>query len=264
MSRVSASARSFVHHLLPPLVALVALVVVWDVGVRVTGVESYLLPPPAKVWSAFGELQGVVADDIVTTLIEAVLGLILGSAIGVAIALLLWSVGFVRRAVLPLLVVSQTVPVVVLAPLLVMWFGLGLVPKIIVVALMAFFPVVVSTVQGLLSTNHDMLELMRTMGASRLFVARNVLLQSAMPSFFAGLRIAASYAVGAAVVGEWVGATSGLGLLLTRAQRSFRIDRVFVAIGIIAFFSVVLYLIVDQISRLAMPWRRRTQMKGNE
>jgi ABC-type nitrate/sulfonate/bicarbonate transport system permease component len=253
-----------VHHVMPPVLALVVLIGVWALAVRLFGIAPYLLPSPGKVWTAFGEVRSDVGDDIVTTMTEAVLGLLLGAVAGAVIAVLLWSWSFARRAVLPLLVISQTVPMVVLAPLLVLWFGLGLMPKVIVVALTTFFPVVVSTVQGLLSTDPDRLDLLRTMRASRLAIARHVLLPSAMPSFFAGLRIGASYAVAAAVVGEWVGATSGLGLLLTRAQRSFRIDRVFVAVGIITMFSVALYVFVDQISRALMPWQRRAYGKGKQ
>jgi ABC-type nitrate/sulfonate/bicarbonate transport system permease component len=250
------------HHVVPPLVALVVLLITWELGVRVFDIAPYLLPPPSKVWTAFGDLQGTVGDDIAVTLSEALLGLLLGAVAGAGLALVLWSWSFARRAVLPLLVISQTVPMVVLAPLLVLWFGLGLMPKVIVVGLTTFFPVVVSTVQGLLATDPDRIDLLRTMGASKRQIGRHVLLPSTMPSFFAGLRIGASYAVAAAVIGEWVGATAGLGLLLTRAQRSFRIDRVFVAISVITFFSVALYVVVDQMSRLLMPWQRRASSYG--
>lgn len=250
-------AKGLAHHVVPPILALVVLIGVWEVAVRTFGIAPYLLPSPTKVWHAFGELSSTVGDDIVTTMTEALLGLTLGAFAAVVIAVLLWSWSFARRAVLPLLVISQTVPMVVLAPLLVLWFGLGTMPKVIVVALTTFFPVVVSTVQGLLATDQDRIDLFRTMRASRRDITRHVLLPSAMPSFFAGLRIGASYAVAAAVIGEWVGATAGLGLLLTRAQRSFRIDRVFVAVGVITFFSVALYVFVDQLSRVLMPWQRR-------
>lgn len=261
MQRMRRFATSAVHHGVPPIVAAVVLIAVWELAVRTLGIAPYLLPSPLKVWHAFGELRTSVNDDIVTTMTEAVLGLVIGAAIGVVMATSLWLWPFARRAVLPLLVISQTVPIVVLAPLLVLWFGLGLTPKVLVVTLATFFPVVVATVQGLLTVDQEQLDLMRTMRASPKDVARHVVIPSALPSFFSGLRLAASYAVTQAVVGEWVGATSGLGLLLTRAQRSFRIDRVFVAVAVITFFSVLLYIVIDQISRLLMPWQRQASSK---
>jgi ABC-type nitrate/sulfonate/bicarbonate transport system permease component len=261
MKRTRQLVTSMAHHGVPPIVAAVAVIALWELAVRTFGVAPYLLPPPLKVWHAFGELRSSVGDDIVTTMTEAVLGLVLGAVIGVVIATLLWLWPFARRAILPLLVISQTVPIVVLAPLLVLWFGLGLTPKVLVVMLATFFPVVVATVQGLLAVDREQLDLLRTMRAKTKDIARHVVIPSALPSFFSGLRLAASYAVTQAVVGEWVGATSGLGLLLTRAQRSFRIDRVFVAVAVITLFSVLLYIVIDQLSRLLMPWQRQASNK---
>jgi ABC-type nitrate/sulfonate/bicarbonate transport system permease component len=262
VTRARRLAGGFTHHFVPPFVALGALLLTWELAVRLLDIAPYLLPPPSKVWRAFGELGGTLGNDIVATMTEAIAGLFIGALGGAALAMVLWSWSFARRALMPLMVISQTVPIVVLAPLLVLWFGLGLAPKVCVVALATFFPVVVATVQGLLETDPDRIDLLRTMGASRRAIVRHVLLPSTLPSFFSGLRIGASFAVGAAVVGEWVGATEGLGLLLTRAQRSFRVDRVFVAISIVTLFSVALYLVVDQLSRLLMPWQRRASSYG--
>jgi putative hydroxymethylpyrimidine transport system permease protein len=239
----------------PPVVALALLVIVWQVYVDVFHVASYLVPSPSKIWTAFTGWSSALPVNIETTLYESVLGLMVGSLAGAVVAMTLWAFPLVRRILYPLLVASQTIPMVVLAPLLIIWFGIGLAPKVAVVALIAFFPVVVSMVQGLENTDIDLTDLLRTMGASRLQRMKLVLLPSSAPSFFAGMRIGASYAVAGAVIGEWVGANSGMGVLLTQAQRSFRVDRVFVATIIIAVVSILLFLLTDLLARLIMPWK---------
>lgn len=241
---------------LPAAALIVALLGCWEVGVRAFGTPAYILPPPSAIWTAFGEVRDLLGGHIATTATEALTGIVLGAGVGVVLAVAVWALPFVRRLVYPLLVASQTVPMVVLAPLLVLWFGFGLTPKIVVVALIALFPVAISTVQGLAGADREQIDLLRSMGADRRDVLRLVLVPSATPAFFAGLRIAAAYAVAGAVIGEWVGASSGLGLFLTRSQTSFRVDRVFVGVAVIAVLSVVLFGAVDLLSRIAAPWQR--------
>ena len=244
----------------PPLIALALLAVSWEAGVRVFDVPDYILPPPSDVWTAFGDVRPLLGEHIRSTITEAFGGLVLGAFAGVALAGLLWMSSLIRRTLFPLIVISQSVPIIVIAPLLVLWFGFGLFPKVLVVALATFFPVVVATVQGLAGADRNTLDLFKTMGASRWHTARFVLVPSAAPPFFAGLRIAASYAVVYAVVAEWIGSQSGLGILLTRAQASFRADRVLVAVVCIALLSLALVGLVNLIARLAMPWH--SSMKG--
>lgn len=243
---------------LPPAALVAAVLVCWEVGVALIGTPAYILPPPSAVWVAFGEVRPLLGAHILTTTTEAVAGIVAGAAAGVALAVAVWAVPLFRRLAYPLLVASQTVPMVVLAPLLVLWFGFGLTPKIIVVALIALFPVAISTVQGLAGADEEQIDLLRSMGADRRQVLRLVLVPTATPAFFAGLRIAAAYAIAGAVIGEWVGASSGLGLFLTRSQTSFRVDRVFVGVAVIAVLSVALFGIVDVLARLASPWQRVT------
>ena len=176
-------------------------------------------------------------------------------------AAIIASSAFARRAVYPIVVVSQNVPLIVLAPLLVIWFGFGMAPKVLVVAIAGFFPIAVNTVDGLRGADREMVDLVRSMGASRGQVLRAVLIPSAVPSFFAGLKISAAYAVIGAVIGEWVGASSGLGLFITRSQTAFRVDRVFVAIALIATLSIALFALVHVAERLAMPWRAAARIE---
>ncbi len=239
-----------------PVTVLVALVAAWEVAVRVLDVAPYLVPAPSRVAGAFWRTRPLLPRHLWATGEVAVIGLVVGSAVGAAVGVVVAAIAPVRRAVLPLLVGSQSIPAAVLAPLFVVWFGFGTFPRVLVVVLVAFFPVAVATASGIASVDADTVELVRSMGASRWRLARTVLVPGALPSVFSGVRIAAAYATFGAVVGEWIGASAGLGVYLIRSQRAFRTDQVFVAMFLIAGFSVALYAGVGALARLAMPWQR--------
>ena len=222
---------------------------------RVAGTPSYLLPPPGSLLDAFLDQRAVLPVHIRTTLSEALLGLAFAALLGVGAAALIASLPLARRVLYPLLVVSQNIPVLVLAPLLAVWFGFGLTPKVLIVVLIGFFPIAVNTADGLMNADREMVALVRSMGADRLKVLRLVLIPSAVPSFFAGLQIGAAYAVIAAVIAEWMGASSGLGLFIIRSQRAFRTDQIFMAVVLIALISITLFVCVHLLARYAMPWR---------
>ena len=239
---------------LPALVGLAALVVLWELLVRLLDVAPYILPAPSEVWSAFVRTRAVLPHAVWATARVALLGLGLGAVVGVGVAVPVAAIPLVRRVVQPLLVASQSVPSIVLAPLFIVWFGFGTLPRVLVVALVGFFPVAVATVSGLTSADRDLVELVRGMGARRPTLLRRVLIPAAVPSFFAGLRIAAAYAMFGAVVAEWIGADEGLGIYLSRSQRSYRTDQMFVGIALIALVSVALFAVVGALARLAAPW----------
>jgi ABC-type nitrate/sulfonate/bicarbonate transport system permease component len=218
-------------------------------------VADYVLPAPSRVWRALWSMAPDLGDDVQVTITEAVLGLLAGATAGVVLALAIAAWPVARRAVYPVLVVSQTVPVIVLAPILTVWLGFTMAPKIVVVALVTFFPVVVSTVDGLVHADRELVDLVRSFGASRPTVLRVVQVPHALPGFFAGLKIAASYAVVGAVIAEWMGASQGLGLAMMRAFRVFRTDRVLAVVVVVAAASVTLFFLVHLVARLAMPWR---------
>ena len=255
--------KNALFEYLPPVLLLVALVGLWEVLVAALDTQPYVLPAPSRIWRAFLDIRGDLPEHTWRTLSESLLGLAFAAVVGVALATLIAAVPLVRRVLSPLLVVSQTIPMVALAPLLIIWFGFGMTPKVIVVALVGFFPIVVSTVDGLIGADADMVGLVRSMGASRLQVLRYVRIPAALPAFFAGLKIAAAYAVTGAVIGEWVGASSGLGIVITRSQASFRIDRVFVAIFVIALLSIALFAAVHLLARLTSPWMYAEQREGD-
>ncbi len=257
---VPGAARSY----LPPLALLAIAVALWEALVRVLAVQSFVLPAPTRIWRAAVEMRGVIPDHLQVTAVEALVGLAVAAASGVVLAVVMAGVPLIRRVLYTILVVSQTVPMVVLAPLLVIWFGFGLTPKVIVVALVGFFPIVVNTVDGLLGADPEVVDLVKSMGASPARVLRYVRIPAAVPAFFAGLKIAAAYSVVGAVIGEWVGASTGLGVLITRSQASFRIDRVFVAIALISVMSIVLFAFVHILSRLVSPWMYVAEKERNQ
>lgn len=247
----------------PPLVLLGGIVVVWEAAVWLLDVPDYVLPAPSEVVAALAGNADVVAGHTLSTLTTAVLGLAAGTTVGVALAVAMSASAPLRSALYPLVVVSQSIPMVVLAPLFVVWFGFGPLPRLLVVALVAFFPVAVATVSGLAAADRDQVDLVRAMGGSRRDLARHVLVPGALPSLFTGLKVAASYAMFGAIVGEWIGASSGLGLYLERSRASFATDQMFAAVLVIAAISVALVGLVFALERAALPWQaaERTQRR---
>ncbi|MFA7149277.1 MAG: ABC transporter permease, partial [Syntrophomonadaceae bacterium] len=200
------------------------------------------------------------------TLLEAISGFILAIAIAFIMAFLLDTLFWFNRAVYPLLIVSQTIPLIVLAVLFTIWFGFGLLPKILVVILVCFFPMVISLSDGLNTVDSDQISLFRSMGASPLKTFTMVKLPAAMPAFFSGIRIAATYSIMAAVIAEWLGSNRGLGYYMTLQQKQFAIDRVLAAVVVICLLSLLLVKLIDLLEYLLVPWNRkhlRTQLWEN-
>ncbi|HET8931297.1 MAG TPA: ABC transporter permease [Acidimicrobiales bacterium] len=239
-----------------PVATVVAAVAIWQAWVQIGGVRDWILPAPSAVAAAGWQSRSALLQHATTTSIEAVVGLVLGTVAGLGLALVISLIPSVRRAVWPVVVTSQTVPIIVLAPLVAIWFGYGLTPKIVLVALICFFPVAVAAVAGLAGADPEHVELVESFGASRWDVLRHVRGPAAMASVIAGIRIAAAYAVGNAVIGEYVGGTSGLGIFIDQSHRSYRTDRMLAGVAVIAVVSIVLFSLVGWIGRRLMPWRR--------
>ncbi|MFA9457064.1 ABC transporter permease [Halalkalibacter sp. AB-rgal2] len=248
---------------LPAIVTVAMFVLIWELIVRVTDIEPYILPAPSEIFLAFGESWTLLPEHIWITAIEALLGFSLGIIVALVIALSLDASAILRKSVYPLLLFSQTIPIIAIAPLLIIWFGYGILPKVLVVALVTFFPVVVNMIEGLQSSDRDMMRLLQSMGSSRWQTMRYVRFPHALPYLFTGLKIGATYSVLAAVISEWVGASKGLGIYLVRAQNSFATDKVFVSIVIISLLSCFLFLIIVLISRWTMPWKYKHMKKGS-
>jgi ABC-type nitrate/sulfonate/bicarbonate transport system permease component len=247
--------RGVLRRSQPPLLFLAVLVAAWEGWVRWRNTRSYLLPAPSRVATALWDTREVLWGHVATTVAETALGVGLGAALGVALAVAVASAAPVRRVLEPLLVASQTIPLIVLAPLLVYWFGFGMTPKVVVVVLIVFFPVAVSTAAGLAAADREQIDLVRSLGASRRAVLRLVLVPSALPAFFSGLRISAAYAVAGATLGELIGGRSGLGIYIARSQRAFRFDQILAGVVVVAILSAALFGLVHLLARLATPWR---------
>jgi ABC-type nitrate/sulfonate/bicarbonate transport system permease component len=243
----------------PPLVLAAVLLVAWEVYARSSGVSPFVLPAPSQVLASLWDFRAEAVRNALPTIVETLIGFAasIAAAIGVAIALDRLSIA--RAAVEPLLVGSQTIPIVAIAPLVVVWFGFGIVPKVLVVILVTFFPITVALLQGFASTRGDATDLMRSLGASPGDTFRKLRWPTAVPALFTGLRISATYAVVAAVIAEYVGATEGLGIWMQLSQRSFRTDLVFAAILLTAVLSIALYAAVVAAERAAIPWFRESR-----
>ena len=243
----------------PPLLLSAAILALWEGYARGSGISPFVLPAPSQVLGALWEFRAEAIRHAVPTLVETAVGFGLSILAASAVAIGLDRVEPARRAVEPLLVGSQTIPIVAVAPLVVVWFGFGLVPKVLIVVLVTFFPITIALLDGFATTPADASDLLRSFGASDGQTFRKLRWPSGLPGFFTGLRISATYAVVAAVIGEYVGATEGLGIWMQLSQRSFRTDLVFAAILLTAVLSIALYAAVVAAERATIPWFRASR-----
>jgi ABC-type nitrate/sulfonate/bicarbonate transport system permease component len=230
-------------------------VLAWELYVELSGINPVTLPAPSRVVNSGFANYDVILDHTLVTVQETIAGLAVSITLGVLLALLIDLFAPARRALYPLLVGSQTLPIVVLAPLLVLWFGFDLTPKVMVVTLYTFFPITVAFAAGLAATDREALLLMHTLGAGRLRTLQVLRVPQALPYLFTGLRIAVTYAVVGAVFAEWVGAREGLGLYVLLMKNAFRTDLVFAAVFVIAALSLLLFVLVGLIERLVVRWK---------
>jgi ABC-type nitrate/sulfonate/bicarbonate transport system permease component len=239
---------------LPSIILIAGLLVAWEAYVRLAGVDAVVLPAPSRVIGALWEYRDDAVRHAVPTIVETVVGFSLAVVLAVLAAAAMDRVPVVRRAVEPILVTSQTIPIVALAPLFLLWFGFGLLPKVLIVVLVTFFPIVVALLDGFGSVPADASDLLRSYGATDGQSFRLLRWPAALPSFFTGLRISVVYAVIGAVFGEYVGAREGLGIWMQLSQNAFRTDLVFAAIVVTSLLSLVLYWLVGVVRRMAIPW----------
>lgn len=247
---------------LVPLLALALGLLAWEVLVRLRDTPTWFIPRPTEVGRELIESRALIWRHTWTTLQEMLVGLLLAFVLGVGLAVAISASRLVERAVYPAIVASQAVPIIALAPILLIWFGYGMTPKVIVVVLTCFFPIVVSMVDGLRAADSDALALLRSMGASRWQIMRIVRVPAALPALFSGTRIAAAWSVIGALVGEWVGASSGLGYLMTRSASQFQTPRLYAAVFVAAALGITLFALVALAERVALPWRRAERQGG--
>ena len=240
---------------IPSVIAVAALLLIWQLVCMAGWLPPYMLPSPLEVLRAFAEELPLLWENAKITLLEAFLGLFLGITVGFLAAVLMDAFEVLYKAFYPLLILTQTVPSVAIAPLLVLWFGYEMTPKIILIVISTFFPIAVGLLEGFRGADRDAIGLLRSMGANRLQIFCFLKFPSALPQFFSGLRIAAAYSVVGAVISEWLGGFGGLGVYMTRVKKAFAFDKMFAVIFLISGISLALMALVELAEKKCMPYR---------
>ena len=237
-----------------PIITILCIIVIWEGMVRLLNIPTYILPGPYSIIKILVLMRSLILSHTLTTLYETTAGFGISIIIGLLISVIMSRSDTIRRVIYPLMVISQTIPIIALAPIIIIWLGVGILPKIFIVVIVCFFPICINTTTGLLSADKDMINLMKVMGAGYFKIFKDVNLPCALPNFFAGLKIAAAYSIMGAVIGEWLGAKSGLGIFMTRSMSSYRADMLFAAITVVVVLSMLIFKLIEIIEKIAIPW----------
>lgn len=232
-----------------PAVIMVLFVIFWQVAVYIFEIQAFILPSPIKVLKALYDERSLLLTHTLVTMGEAFVGFGIAIVLGIIFGLLMGYYKPVRMALYPIFVVTQTIPLIILAPLFAIWFGFGFLPKVIIVVLVCFFPITVTFTQDLIKSDEDMDNILKVMGASKWKSFRLARIPQALPGLFSGLKIAVTYSITGAVISEWVGAKEGLGIYMTRAMTSFKTAVLFADVVIIVVLSLVLYKLVEIVEK---------------
>ncbi|AMY01284.1 ABC transporter permease [Mesorhizobium ciceri biovar biserrulae] len=247
---------SFLVKAMPAMISAGLLLMAWELYAAYSGIRATILPAPSRVFEQAMLNREALTDNAVPTIRATLLGFACSLSAAFVLSMLVDFFQPLRRALFPVFIVSQTLPLVAVAPLVVLWFGFGLAPKIMLVALVTFFPMLVALVEGYEATEAEIGQMLRAMGAGRWRIFLLARLPSALPYFFAGLRISITYAVVGAIFAEYAGAAKGLGIYMLNAKNNFRPDLVLAAVGVSAAVTLVLFGLTVLLQRLAMPWER--------
>ena len=239
-----------------PIIFILTILVLWELVVNLGVVERYILPAPTDIVTALTVNGSDIMMHTWVTFFEGMTGLLVAVFLSLIMAIVMDQLPVVKKAIYPVLVISQTVPIIVIAPLLAMWFGFGIAPKIFVVVLVCFFPITVNLIEGLQSVDGELINLVRSMGATRRQIFAKIKFPSALPYFFSGLKFAATYSIMGAVIGEWLGGKAGLGVYRLIARHAYALDLVFASILVIVILSIVLFYGIAGIQRALMPWEK--------
>jgi NitT/TauT family transport system permease protein len=242
----------------------VLLFVAWEFAVRLTGIKEYLLPPPSRVWTEFVKRFDPVMGSAWVTTQEIVAGYLVAVAVSVPLALWIAYSRFMENAIYPVIVFLQIIPKIAVAPLFIIWFGFGFTPKLLVVFLLSFFPIVVSSIAGFKSVDLDIMDFARTTGASQWKMFAKIRLPQALPQIFTGLKVGAALAATAAVVAEFVASDKGLGYLLLQYNGNLDTPMVFATIILLSLIGLAVYYVVELIERFTIPWHVSQRPAGDE
>ena len=240
-----------------PAVSLVVLGCLWLFVSEGEIIPAYMLPSPIDVVKAFVADFSVLMSHAAVTLQEALYGLLIGIGLGFIISVLMDRFDFLYKALYPILVITQTIPTIAIAPLLVLWMGFSMAPKITLVVLTTFFPITISLLDGFRSADRDSINLIRSMGGGNFRIFRHIKLPGAMEQFFSGLKVSASYSVVGAVISEWLGGFEGLGVYMTRVKKAYAFDKMFAVIILVSLVSLALMGAVSILKNIAMPYKRK-------
>ena len=242
----------------------VLLFLAWEFAVRLTGIKEYLLPPPSRVWTEFVKRFDPVMGSAWVTTQEIVAGYLVAVAVSVPLALWIAYSRFMENAIYPVIVFLQIIPKIAVAPLFIIWFGFGFTPKLLIVFLLSFFPIVVSSIAGFKSVDLDIMDFARTTGASQWKMFAKIRLPQALPQIFTGLKVGAALAATAAVVAEFVASDKGLGYLLLQYNGNLDTPMVFATIILLSLIGLAVYYVVELIERFTIPWHVSQRPAGDE
>ena len=243
-----------------PAVALAGAAVLWELAVRIFQIPGYVLPSPIQVARVLIQERAVLAGHGLVTVGEALAGMGISLALAVALGIAMDCFPLMRRGIYPILVVTQTVPMIVMAPILIIYMGFGIGPKILTVVLMCFFPVAVSFCDGLGQVDEEYVNLVRSYGAGRWKAYRLVKIPASIPALLSGLKVAATYSISGAVVGEWIGAPKGLGYYLIRVKNGYLLDKVFACVAVIIFLSLCMNGLMRLYQHMALPYLKKNTL----
>ncbi len=239
------------------LATLIFLVVLTEIIVKVNDIPKYILPAPSRVLKTMWESRALLLHHSLITIYEAIVGFVISVILAFVIGASIYNKKRLKAIIYPFLLISQTIPLIAIAPIILIWLGFGIMPKIVIVVIICVFPMLVSFLDGLASVDKELLDLFHVMRANKREIFFKVILPNSLSSFFAGAKISATYAIMGAVIGEWLGAKSGLGIYMTRTLSSFKTDGLFASILIVILLSILLFKLIEGIEKLVMPWKER-------
>lgn len=250
----AASLGQWLKRRIAPLIVFAALFALWEGAVHLTGIREYLLPPPSKVWTEFLKRHDTVMASAWVTTQEIIAGYLLAVVVSIPLALAVAYSRFVENAIYPVVVFLQIIPKIAIAPLFIIWFGFGFTPKLLLVFLLSFFPIVVASIAGFKSADPDILDFARTTGAGGWKMFAKIRLPQALPDIFTGLKVGAALSATAAVVAEFVASDRGLGYLLLQYNGNLETPMVFAVIVLLSLIGLAVYYVVEIIERITIPW----------
>ena len=244
----------YIIYKIAPAIFITLILAMWLLVTQFGIVSEFLLPSPQKVFLAFINDFDTISKNLLTTLSEAFIGLFIAVIVAFLVSFLMDRFTFLYKSIYPVLVITQTIPTVAIAPILVLWFGYNMLPKIILITISCFFPIAISILNGFKNIDVSHINLLKTMGAGNLDIFFHIKLPFSLINFFSGFKIAISYSVVGAVIAEWLGGYSGLGVYMLRVKKSYEFDKMFAVIILVSLISVLLIYLVDLVQKVAIPW----------